>query len=256
VKEIINSLWVGRSMSLMEQLSITSFLKNGYEYHLYGYDKIANVPAGAILRDAGEILPASEIFCYQQGPGKGSVAAFSNLFRYKLLLERGGWWTDTDMVCLRALDFAEPIVFASERCDAGVQTTNSILKLPQGHEVARLCYEAARQEDRAKLTWGKTGPALIDRIVRETGLQHFVKAPDVFCPVNHWEWQSFLAVKSKPLAQLITNESRAVHLWHEMWRRAGIKMETAGKEVTPFAELLRKHGVHNKMRAIFSFNWR
>jgi len=243
MKEIINGLWIGRSLTLMEQLSIASFLQNGYEYHLYCYDEMANVPAGTILRDAVEILPASEIFYYQQGEGKGSVAAFANLFRYKLLLEKGGWWADTDMVCLRPFDFVEPIVFASERTDIAVQTANAILKLPRGHAVARLCYEAAKRENRAKLTWGKTGPLLIDRIIREKGLQHFIKAPDVFCPVNYLEWQSFLAVKSRPLEQLITNESRAVHLWHEMWRRAGIKWETAGADATPFAELLRKYGV-------------
>jgi hypothetical protein len=175
--EIIYSLWVGPPLTLMEQLSITSFLQNGYEYHLYCYGKIPNVPAGAILRDAGEILPSSEIFYYQQGPGKGSVAAFANLFRYKLLLERGGWWADTDMICLRPLNFAGSVVFASEHYDAGIQTTNSILKLPPGHAVARACYETAMREDRAKLTWGKTGPALMDRIVREAGLQKFIQPP-------------------------------------------------------------------------------
>jgi hypothetical protein len=210
---------------------------------LYGYAAVANVPAGTVFRDAGEILPAAEIFYYQQGPGKGSVAAFANLFRYKLLLEKGGWWVDTDMVCLRPIDFAEPVVFASERYDAGVQTTCSIMRLPAGHEVARLCYEAARREDRAKLTWGKTGPALLDRIVREQGLQPFTKAPEVFCPLNCNDWRALLAVKSKTLAQLITAESRTLHLYHEMWRRAGVGPEDAGAGATPFAELLRRHGL-------------
>jgi len=122
--EIINSLWVGKSLSLMEQLSITSFLRNGHEYDLYCYNEIADVPAGATLRDAAEILPSSEIFYYRHGAGKGSVAGFSNLFRFKLLFEKRGWWVDTDVVCLRPFDFDEPIVLASERTGDRVASRN------------------------------------------------------------------------------------------------------------------------------------
>ncbi len=265
--ETINSLWVGRSLSLLEQLSITSFLRSGHEYHLYGYNDIASVPAGTTLRAAAEILPASEIFFYRHGAGRGSAAAFSNLFRYKLLLERGGWWADTDVVCLRQFDFAEPIVIASERIPKGIQATNAVFKLPPGHAVARLCYEAASREDRAKLTWGKIGPLLLDRVVRENELQQFVKPPDIFCPLDHWKWKSLLSENSKSLVELVTDESRAIHLWHENWRRAGLELnpvtgepqslrffprlcrrlgfrpEPGQNDTTPIAGLLRRFGL-------------
>ena len=129
--EIINSLWIGRPLSPMEQLSIASFLQNGYEYHLYCYDEIGNVPAGTVLRDAAEILPASGIFYYRRGAGGGSVSAFANLFHFKFLLERGGWWVDTDMVCLRRFDFPEPILFASERSRTGTLATDVVLSFPR-----------------------------------------------------------------------------------------------------------------------------
>jgi mannosyltransferase OCH1-like enzyme len=176
------------------------------------------------LRDAAEILPAADIFYYRRGVGRGSVAAFANLFRYKLLLEHGGWWADTDVVCLRQFDFAEPIVIASERTPMGTQATNAVLKFPPGHAVARLCCEAAGREDRAKLTWGKIGPLLLDRVVRENGLQPFVKPPDIFCPLDHWKWKLLLSGNSQPLAEMVTDESRAIHLWHENWRRAGLEL--------------------------------
>jgi hypothetical protein len=267
--EIINSLWIGRPLSLLEQLSIASFLQNGHEFHLYGYDEIANVPRGTVLRDAAEILPASEIFYYRRGAGKDSVSAFSNLFRFKLLLERGGWWVDTDVVCLRRFDFAEPVVIASERTRNGTRATGAILKFPRGHAAVSLCYEAASREDRARLTWGKTGPRLVDRIVRENGLQPFVKPPEVFCPLDCWDWELLLADNSNPPRPLFTSESCAIHLWHELWRRAGIKLnaktgepqpgffdalgrklglkpEPARKGATPLAELLRRYGLIKK----------
>jgi|ERR1700722_15052803 len=266
MNEIIQSLWIGRPLSLIEQLSITSFLQNGHEYHLYCYDEVKNIPAGAILRDAAEILPVSEIFYYRCGAGKGSVSAFSNLFRYKLLLEKGGWWADADVVCLRPFHFAEPLIFASERTPAAIQATNAIFRLPPGHAVARLCYDAACREDRATLTWGKSGPLLIDRIVRETSLQHFIKAPEVFCPLDNWKWKTLLE-KANPQEPLFTGDSHAIHLWHEHWRRAGLevnpstgefqsmnffralwrqmrrKPELTFGDTTPFAALLRKYGL-------------
>jgi Alpha 1,4-glycosyltransferase conserved region/Glycosyltransferase sugar-binding region containing DXD motif len=241
MNKIIQTLWIGRPLSLIEQLSITSFLQNGHEYHLYCYDKIKNIPEGTTLRDASEILPASEIFCYQQGPGKGSVSAFSNLFRYKLLLDRGGWWVDADVVCLKPFDFADPVIFASVRFEAGTRITSAIFKLPPGHAVARKCYEIARNENPANLTWGKTGPLLIDQVVRETGMQHCVKTPDVFSPISCLEWKSLL--KNNPPKPVFTDESYAIHLFHEMWRRDGIHVNPATGELRPanyFRELCRQ----------------
>ncbi len=219
-------------MSLIERLSINSFLQQGHTYHLYCYDEVKNVPPGTILRDAAEILPASEIFYYQRGKGKGSVAAFANLFRYKLLLERGGWWVDTDIVCLQPFNFSEPLVFASERNGDATQITNAVIRIPPGHEVARLCYEAAQQNAPAQLTWGQTGPRLINQIVHETGWQHFVKEPEVFCPLDHWKWQLLLK-KNDPSAPVFTDKSHAIHLWHEFWRRAHLKVDPATGEFQP-----------------------
>ena len=200
--------------------------------------------------------------------GAAGAAAFANLFRCKLLLERGGWWVDLDIVCLRRFDFPEPIVVASERARPGTsRATDVVLKFPTGHAAIQQCYEAARREDQARLTWGKTGPLLLDRIVREYGLQPFVKPPEVFCPLNYWDWKMLLAEGSNPPKPAFTNESYAIHLWHEMWRRAGIELDSATGEIrstrlfqklwqslarkssfardgaTPIAGLLRKYGL-------------
>src|SRR4051794_38380380 len=111
MNEIIQGLWIGPELSIMEQLSIASFLHNGHEYHLYVYDAVKNVPAGTVIDDANEILPASRIFQYKH---QASYAGFANFFRYKLLLDRGGWWVDTDVICLKHFDFADEYVFATE----------------------------------------------------------------------------------------------------------------------------------------------
>src|ERR1043166_3453429 len=112
MNEVIQGLWIGPELSVMEQLSIASFLQNGHEYHLYVYDAVKNVPPRAVIRNANEILPTPRVFQYKH---QASCAGFANFLRYKLLLERGGWWVDTDVVCLKPFDFADEYVFASER---------------------------------------------------------------------------------------------------------------------------------------------
>ena len=79
---IVQSLWIGTRLSVMEQLAIRSFLDHGHPFHLYTYGDVENVPAGTVVRPGTEILPEQEIFCYQSGYGKGSFSAFSNCFRH------------------------------------------------------------------------------------------------------------------------------------------------------------------------------
>ena len=107
---IIQSLWIGDSLSKLCQISIRSFIKLGHTYHLYTYSKLKDIPEGVVVRDGNEILPESEIFRYKNG----SVSAFSNAFRYKLLYDKGHYWVDTDFVCLRRFDFRDDYVIGTE----------------------------------------------------------------------------------------------------------------------------------------------
>ena len=111
VRPLIQSLWIGDRLSTMERLCITSFLEHGHPFHLYVYDEVANVPRGVILEDATEIMPRDKIFRYKE---HDSVSGFSNLFRYKLLLERGSYWVDSDEICLAPFPSEPEYVFASE----------------------------------------------------------------------------------------------------------------------------------------------
>ena len=104
----IQTLWVGSTLSKMEQLSLSSFVKNGHDTHLYAYYDIDNVPEGVEVKDGREILPEDMIFKYSD---HNSFSGFSNYFRYKLISDKGGFWVDTAMVCLKPWDFTEPFIF-------------------------------------------------------------------------------------------------------------------------------------------------
>ncbi len=217
MSDVIQGLWIGPELSVMEQLSIASFLQNGHEYHLYVYDAVQNVPAGAVIRDANEILPASRIFQYKH---QASYAGFANFFRYKLLLERGGWWVDTDVICLKAFDFADEYVFAGEIDREGERDViaSGIIKAPAGSNAISYAWEVCEKKDPKQLMWGETGPKLMTEAVSKFSLEHYKKPYDVFSPVGWKEWRRVL----EPNAEgLVHEDTYAIHLWNEMWRAAG-----------------------------------
>lgn len=195
----------------MERLSLASFLAHQHEYHLYTYEPVRNVPAGVVIRDAEEILPRSRAFMYSQ---HATWSGFANFFRYKLLLERGGWWADTDLVCLRPFDFDDDYVFSSE-FSVGRQMVNiGAIKSPVGAGIMSYMWNVCQTKDPAKLVWGETGPALMEQAVEKFAMQTHVQSWKTFCPIGFRDWTKLL----DPDPPALSEETRAVHLWHEMWR--------------------------------------
>jgi Alpha 1,4-glycosyltransferase conserved region/Glycosyltransferase sugar-binding region containing DXD motif len=218
--DVVQSLWIGPRLTAMERLSIESFLRHGHEFHLYTYGHVDGVPAGTVVRDGREILPAERIFFYKD---QHSVSGFSNFFRYKLLLERGGWWVDADMVCLRPFDFEGAHVFASELSKGVVHVSSGAIRAPRGSEAMSWAWEVCDAKDPQSLRWGETGPTLVAAAVERFGLQSSVQPPETFCPFPYTDWRVLL----DPDAPVIPAESVAVHLWNEMWRREGADKDAA-----------------------------
>ena len=232
---MIQGLWIGPELSVMEQLSIGSFLKNGHEYHLYTYDQLPKVPPGTVIRDANEILPRSSIFQYRD---QASYAGFSNFFRYKLLLERGGWWADTDLVCIIPFNFTEAHVFGSEMCDGREVVASGILKAPAGSEAMAYAWTVCQSKDPAKLRWGETGPKLVAEVVDKYSLHRYVKPHHIFCPIAYLDWRDVLRPESR---ELLYETSYAVHLWNEMWRAAGQDKNAAYDPNCLYEQLKRQY---------------
>lgn len=211
---VIQGLWVGNRLPTMQRLSIASFLAHGHEFHLYSYAPLDCVPEGAVLKDADEIIPRSEVF---RNANANTFAAFSDFFRYKLLLDKGGWWSDVDMICLRPFDFDTPYVFSSEHDVCRQQTNTGVIKAPLGAEIMQYAWEACNRKDRNKLLWAEVGPDLLAEAVERFSFQQYIKPPITFCPLLFDKWD----VVAQPGQELrFDATSYSVHLWHDMWRRA------------------------------------
>ena len=143
----IQMLWVGKALSVMERLSITSFLAQGHPVRLFCYDQVAGIPEGTIVEDGRHVLPETEVYVQGTGFGFGSWSTFSNRFRYELIAQRGGIWCDIDIVCLKPFDFATSMdyFFASERMmgsgegGSKIRFNNCAFKAPKDSE---LCHRA------------------------------------------------------------------------------------------------------------------
>lgn len=205
----IQSLWVGPRLSTMEQLSIKSFLANGHDFHLYAYGICEGVPAGTVIKDASELVPESEVHKYN------SLAAFSDMFRYKMLHDVGGWWVDLDTICLRPWDLQQEYVFTAGRASKDlVDVSSGHLKAPAGSEVMRWLYEQACARAHSKMAWGTIGPALVTEAVRRFGLDSYVRPVHEFCTIPWWDCPTRLVTLPAPAL----SDAYSVHLCHEMWR--------------------------------------
>lgn len=247
---LIQSLWVGPELSVIERLCMASFVANGHEYHLYVYDDVPNVPNGVIVKDANRIIPRKDIFVYSRGARKDSVAGFSDWFRYELLHLAGGFWVDTDVVCLRKFDFDEELVFACMSTfpfayiheNQGIG--NAIMKFPEGYELTRilanLCanpntimpYDPASKKvkkiirkffmgnRRDHVPWGESGgPLGLTRALNYYNLIDRAKPFTYFYPIHYSWWMSVFDDTFKDNMGYF-NGSYAIHLWTEMMRRA------------------------------------
>ena len=127
---VVQGLWVGGRLSALERLCILSFCAHGHEFHLYHYDELQNVPRidGLRLINGEKVLPRAAIFHSRLG----GLTNFADHFRWELLRQRGGWWVDMDMVCVRPFDFAAPVVFAKSYVAEWI-ILNGVLKFPPGH---------------------------------------------------------------------------------------------------------------------------
>lgn len=172
---VVNSLWIGDKLSVNELLTLRSFVAHGHDFVLWSYsDLSANLPDGVELRDANRIIPFSRAFRYPSKGfldwGKGSWGGFSDIFRYQLLHEYGGWWVDMDVTCLRPFDFDSPYFFRNHWL---LPIVGNVMKCPKQSPLMEGCYSRASKEvTRENTDWHHPIRILNEEIVR-LGLQGY-----------------------------------------------------------------------------------
>lgn len=232
----IKALWIGSSLSKIEQLSLASFVYHGHKTELFAYEDIQGVPSGVTLRDANQILPEAKIFKYKSRP---SYACFANWFRYEMLYREGGIWVDTDVVCLKPFDMQFELLAGWEQLG---KINNAVIGANAGDPLFEflsaqckepntpLPYDNRRDRRRkflrryfqgnqqGNLKWGETGPIGLTK-----AMQHFKRLEQVlpvtaFYPIHPTCWNTIFDT-TYPSVDRYFPDSYAIHLWNEMIRR-------------------------------------
>ena len=187
----------------------------GIKLIYFAYSDINGVPSDVTIRDASEIIEPSKVFKH-----RNSYAAFADLFRWALLGKRGGYYCDTDVLCLKPFEFSESIVIGTEDTDF---LTTSVLGF-DGTSLANqfaddMLYEALnplewRSWDSFKIKkkkflyrlspkkhnavgWGYTsGPIGLNNVYYHKGYDFALQDVSKFCHVSYWgTGESFIGTK-------------------------------------------------------------
>lgn len=231
----VQSFWFGTTMSTMERLCISSFLKNGYSVDIYAYDEIQNLPVGVNLMDANFILDKQLIFF----DSSGGIAAFSDWFRYKLLYVKGGWWIDLDVICLRPFDIIDDYCFATENFGSNYETgiTCCVIKSPKAAEFLKVILDHIHTfGDYQNIKWGQFGPFLIDSVLKKFDSKMFIKPVKTFCPID-WTEMAILTTEQRTLPV----DSLAIHMWNNLWRINNIDKEATYHRNSIYEQLKSKY---------------
>ncbi len=233
----VQGLWIGGSLSKIEQLCIRSFQDHGHKFILYAYEKLGNIPSGTEVRDGNEIIPREASLPFLK---RGNIANFADWFRWELLRVHGGYWVDMDMVCLAPFDFPENEIIFGWQQDNGPAI--GVLQFPPGHPAIEEMLDRScnpnrlRDEDRfrrkirktvrrllgnspAMIGWSEAGgPDGFRTVIRKYDIAKFGKPYPVFYPVFHTQfWSMFDETFANDTRFFST--TKAIHLWNEVGRK-------------------------------------
>ena len=249
----VQSLWVGNYLSELEILSIKSFQKLGHPFILYTYDKVKGIPKGTIVKDGNKIMKKKDLFKF-----KTSLLPFSDIFRYKMLYEKGGYWVDLDMIALKPLRFRDPYVFSSERTiqkgpyrnRTKTEISNiGILKAPPKSDFYKELFDRCIEEEKKGVKENIQFMRTMREVLEEYGFEKYVKPAKMFCPLDWWHTKdAFYPPCCKEKYDVagysvdsVLKKAHCVHMWRSiMFKRHKIDLNDAFSENSMWERLKKK----------------
>lgn len=229
----VNMFWHGHKLGVIHAACVRSFIRNGHTVIMHCYERPSDLPEGVRVFDAAKIMPFEELHPHYE---TGSVSLGTNRYRYRMIAEGFGLYSDCDMFCLRPITDARYIL--------GKEQDNIIngafLKFPPDSDLAHTLIEATqdyyfippwfRSSKKRRLSirrklgrgvhvgqhpWGVWGPQLLSHYVNELDLLPEVAPIDRYYPVHPWQ-TTLLSDPELCIADLVTPRTEAIHLWHKL----------------------------------------
>jgi hypothetical protein len=259
----IAALWIGGSLSYLEQLCLKSFLDVGHHVTLYSYEPIPNAPDGTELADANAVL--SQAIFLRHGR-TNSPALHSDLFRYHLLAKTDRTiWADTDAYCVKPFTTPNGHFHAWESDDGingGVlglpkdsATLAGLLDFTSDEYAIPVWYgRSYREELEAKreagtpvhageMKWGVWGPHALTHFLKQTGEVKYT-LPRVALYPFHYADRRMMLKPGVSMSDYVTEETFSIHFYGRRMRAR--VMQVYGGVPRPrsvVGQLLKKHRI-------------
>ena len=217
-----------------ERACLTSFVRAGHHVSLFSYARL-DLPSGVDARDAAEILPRSALHRDTTGGvHHGTVAQFTDHFRYAMIAKTGLCWIDTDVICLKA-DWPDTDWLIASQDHHLVN--GAVLGLPRDHALLAQALDVAERLQGITI-WGMSGPFLLTALAQEHLIFGRMLPTEAFYPLHHS--RAFELVRTLAPGQTfhIPEAALCIHLWNEMLRLDGYDKAAGPPAGSPLAVLL------------------
>jgi hypothetical protein len=219
---IIRSFWFGKPMNWICDLSMKSYIRQGHKFELYCYEEFP-VPEGVIRMDANEIIPESASFQMMNSVDgiRGRYSTFANIFRYKLLFEKGGVWSDLDSICIKPLIFDDSIevMFATENSRTGIEINNcNIFVAKSGNPLFAKLYTSSISQDVECLEHLSFNKNFIIETMEEMGIDwmSLTSSKEMFCPIPWFRIHQIFNPKHEFELMKMMEKTYAIHLYNNI----------------------------------------
>ncbi|WP_271618037.1 glycosyltransferase [Bradyrhizobium sp. CCBAU 51745] len=237
-RDPIHCFWSNVPLSDMSRLSLQSMVRQGHPVRLYTYDNLAamqaRVPSGVMVVDAASLVPAA---IYQHAVLNSDIRYFSDIFRYAVLHELGGWWLDTDIVLVKPLDFGREHVFSTQwsGVEQGHVCVGDVMRAPKGsvHMANLYALSLQRMFSENRVEYGAVGPLLLSEYLLVAGgeeLQSSILPPSSFNAIDRREVELFAVAGRAGFELLSDPRVTGVHLWGRMWAERGLRFDAVPEE--------------------------
>ncbi|HME83641.1 MAG TPA: hypothetical protein VKG91_03605 [Roseiarcus sp.] len=245
------SFWHG-PLNPFAYACLASFPRAGAKVRLYSYEPKLDVPPGVRLEDARLVCPDESLVRRYIVNGKPSIAAFSDMFRYRMIQTTGCCWVDADIICLTNPSFAAEAYVFCRQADAvsTLLVNNAVLRLPPSEPALAELLATAESAADGDQKWGGLGPFLLTPVLTKHGLYDRALDPHVCYPIEPEQfWKLFLPSCRDRIAEKVQGASM-LHLWSEAIRWSGYDFSVCPPEGSYLQERFRAVGALDRFSGV------
>lgn len=249
----VHAVWVGNELPLLPRLTLASYVRCGHPVVLHSYKEYDNLPSGVTHENAEKTLPETSIIRHKKS---GSLALFSDVFRFRLLQSGADIYSDCDVFCLKPLPKSRYLM----GYESDDMINGGLLSLPHDSLLLAKMLELTSNpsfippwldskvqrryrmrkwlgfpKHIADMPWGSAGPTALTWYSKETGEDQYALPQDFLYPISYYQVNR-LFDPDLDIDDLTTSRTLCIHLYGESLRKHDL---SAIPPTSPLGKMLR-----------------